>query len=450
MSPITIEILLIVLLVLANGLFAMAEIAVVSSRKARLEQSAKEGRAGARRALDLANDPGRFLSTVQMGITLIGILAGAYGGATLAEQLAELMEPVPLLAPYRETLGLGVVVLCITYLSLILGELVPKQLALAHPEPIASAIATPMRLLSRIAAPAVWLLTASTEAVLRVLSIRRSSEPPITEAEIKLLMRQGAEAGVFEKVENEMVQAALRLGDRRVGALMTPRADIVWLDAGESPAGLNEAIVRGAHPTSMPVGEGTLDRILGIVHTKDLLVQSLQLGRVDLPSALRQPLFVPECARALEVVELFKRTRTHVALVVDEHGGTQGILTPTDILEALVGDLPMAGETVEPPAVRREDGSWLVDGSMPVDEFKELLPISELPGEARRAYQTLGGFVMMQLGHVPAAGEHFEWGGFRFEVVDMDRHRVDKLLIAPLESQAMPEISERGPEMKDG
>jgi len=431
-STIAVEILLIVVLVLANGVLAMAEMAVVSSRKARLQQWANEGNAKASTALDLATAPHRFLSTIQIGITLVGILAGAFGGTTIAEALAAALQDVPWLASYRQAIGLGVVVLGITYLSLILGELVPKQLALGNPERLAAAVASPMRRLSRLAAPVVWLLTVSTNAVLWGLGRPAASEPPVTEGEIKVLMQQGAAAGVFEAAEHEMVQAVLRLGDRRVGAVMTRRTAVVWLDLDDAPEDLQRQLIDSVHHSRLLVGQGSLDKVLGVVHTKDLLVQSLAEQRIDLVAAMQRPVFVAESTRVLKLVELFKQSGFHMALVVDEYGGLQGLVTLHDILEAVVGDLPAAGEAVEPRAVQRADGSWLFDGLLPVDELKERCNLGSLPGEAQGAYQTLGGFVMTQLGRIPATAERFAWGGWRFEVVDMDGHRVDKVLVTPL------------------
>jgi putative hemolysin len=389
MAVIVVEILFIVLLVMANGVFAMSEMAMVSSRKTRLQQWANAGNAKARTALDLANAPNRFLSTIQVGITLVGILAGAIGGATIDEELTAALSDVPWLAPYRHAIGLGVVVLSITYLSLILGELVPKQVALSHPERLAAAVASPMRLLSHIAAPVVWLLTVSTEAVVRLLGIHPTAEPPVTEGEIKLLMQQGTEAGVFEATEHDMVQAVLRLGDRRVSAVMTLRTEIDWLDLDDAPEDIQQQIIDSLHHSCLLVCQGRLDNILGVVHTKDLLVQSLAEQRIDLVAAMQRPVFVPESTRVLDVLELFKQSGLHMALVVDEYGGIQGLVTLHDILEAVVGDVPVAGEAIEPRAVQREDGSWLLEGLLPVDELKERFNLGPLPGEEQGAYQTL-------------------------------------------------------------
>jgi putative hemolysin len=441
MSAIAVEILLIVLLVLANGVFAMSEMAVVSSRKARLQQWAKAGNAKAGVALELANAPSRFLSTIQIGITLVGILAGAFGGATIAEKLAAALSDVPWLAPYRHAIGLGVVVLGITYLSLIFGELVPKQLALSRPERLAVAVASPMRLLSRIAAPVVWLLTVSIESVVWLLGIRPAAEPPVTEGEIKVLMQQGTEAGVFEAAEHDMVQAVLRLGDWRVGTVMTLRTDIVWLDLDDTPEEIRRQIINSAHHSRLPICQGSLDHVLGVVHTKDLLVQSLAEQRIDLVVAMQGPVFVPESIRALDVLELFKQSGNHMALVVDEFGSIQGLVTLHDILEAVVGDVFVAGEAVGPRAVQRDDGSWLLDGLLPVDELRERFQLAPLPGAQQGAYQTLGGFVMTQLGRIPAVADHFIWGDRRFEVVDMDGHRVDKVLVTPITPDSASETT---------
>ncbi|HSF29266.1 MAG TPA: hemolysin family protein [Candidatus Tectomicrobia bacterium] len=425
------ELLVILLLILTNGIFAMSEIAVVSARKTRLQQWAEEGDAKARTALELANAPNQFLATIQIGITLIGILAGAYGGATIATGLASVMADIAWLAPYSQPLSLALVVLAITYLSLIVGELVPKRLALNNPERIAAAIAGPMRSLSRITYPAVHLLAISTEVVLRMLGVRPSTEPPVTEEEIRTLIEQGTQAGMFEEAEQEMVERIFRLGDRRISAVMTPRTEIVWLDRSAPAEEIRETITQSVHSRFL-VADGSLDNILGVVHAKDLLVHCLAAQVIDLGVTLQQPLYVPESMRALKTLELFKQSGTHIALVIDEYGGIQGLVTPSDILEAIVGDLPVAGEQLEPLAVQREDGSWLLDGMLPVDEFKELFDLGRLPGEDQGVYQTLAGFVIMQLGRIPATSDYFEWERLKIEVVDMDGNRVDKVLVTPV------------------
>ena len=428
------EILIVILLLLANGVFAMSEMAIISARKSRLQERANRGDARARAALELANTPHRFLSAVQIGITLIGILAGAFGSATIAETLAAGLKRIPLLAPYDHPIAVGIVVVCTTYLFMVIGELVPKRLALNNPERIARAVAGPMRGLSTIAGPAVRLLTGSTDLVVRLLGVRPSTEPPVTGDEIEVLIEQGTQAGVFEEAEQDMMTSVLRLGDRSISTMMTPRQDIAWLDVDDPPDEIRRKITESTH-SRFPVGHGSLDVILGIVHAKDLLVSSLCGQPTDLKATMQRALFVPEAKPALQVIELFRESRTHIALVIDEYGGLLGLVTINDILEGIVGDMPMAGETVEPSAIQREDGSWLLDGLLSLDELQEILQI-ELPEVTRGYYQTLGGFVMTHLGRIPMSADHFEWGRFRFEVVDMDGHRVDKVLVTPV--QAMP------------
>ncbi len=442
MSAIGLEILFIILLLVANGVFAMSEIAVVTARKARLRQRADAGDAKARVALELANAPDRFLSTIQIGITLVGILAGAFGGATIAEQLAARLSVVPWLAPYSEAIGIAVVVIVITYLSLIIGELVPKRLALNNPEGIASRVAGPMSKLSVFAAPVVKLLSVSTAAVLKLLGVKPSAEPPITEEEIKVLIEQGTQAGVFAEVEQEMVESVFRLADRRVSRLMTQRLEIVWLDVGAPLEEVRRKIGENRF-SRFPVCQGSLDNILGVVKARDLLERSLAGDVLDLRACMRPPLFVPETRTALQTLELFKASQTHIALVIDEYGALEGLVTINDVMEAIVGDIPLAGEQAETSAVQREDGSWLLDGMLPVDEFKELFPVGVLPGEERGDYHTLAGFVMMRLGRIPAAADHFEWGGLRFEVMDMDGNRVDKILVAPAPAGAVENAGAR-------
>jgi putative hemolysin len=422
------EILVIVLLTILNGVFSMAEIAVVSSRKARLQQWADEGRQGARAALELANAPNRFLSTVQVGITLIGILTGAFGGATIAEGLAEQFRQVPALVPYSDALSFGIVVSIVTYLSLVIGELVPKRLGLHNPEGVALLIAPPMRWLSLIAAPLIRLLGFSTDLILRVLRLKPSTEPPVTEEEIHLLLETGAGAGIFNAVEQAMIAGVFSLDDLRADALMTPRTEIVALDVDDPVDDVRRKIIEHNH-SRFPVYKETQDNILGIVHTKDLLKHSLSGQPFDLKSVLRKPLFVPESTPVSKILERFKATGIHEALVIDEYGGAHGLLTLTDILKALVGTL----DASEPQVVQREDGSWLVDGLLPIQEFKSRFAVKELLDENEANYQTLAGFVMLHQGRIPAVGDHFEWSGLYFAVVDMDDRRIDKILVKRVE-----------------
>jgi putative hemolysin len=414
----------IVLLVLANGLFALSEIAVVSARKSRLQDRADRGDAGARRALRLAENPGRFLATVQVGITLIGVMAGAFGGATLSQELSRALARTPLLAPYAEPLAFGAVVLGITYLSLILGELVPKQIGLSNPERVAAAVALPMNVLSRVASPLVWVLTASTDAIVRFLPIRRSDEAPVTEAEISVLLDQGTRAGVFHETEQELVESVFWLGDRRADELMTPRRQMVWLDLADSAEETRERMLTTNH-ARYPVCEGSPDAVRGMVEVKDLWAAALRNEPLQLDAHIKQPLMVPESTRALRLLELFRETGVHLALVVDEYGGVAGMMTQGDLLEELSGSMGPDN----PEMVQREDGSWLVDASMSVDDFREEMGMVERRDEERAEYRTVGGLVVTKLGRFPAVGEHVEVEGLRIEVVDMDGYRVDKVLV---------------------
>ncbi len=416
------ELLILFLLTVVNGILAMSELAVVSARKLRLEQMAQAGDTGARAALELANHPNRFLSTVQIGITLVGIFAGAFGGATIAESLEERLDTVPSLAPYSEGISVGVVVLLTTYLSLVIGELAPKRLALQNPERVAAMVAKPMTILSRASAPAVKILSVSTDVLLRLLNVPPSSEPPVTEAEIRALIEQGAEVGIFETAEQDMVAGVFSLGDQRVSAIMTPRTEITWLDLNDSDEENRRKISECSH-SRFPVCRGGLDNIVGIVRAKEVLNRCLEGQPFDLTALAYEPLFVPESRPVSKVLELFKQTKRHMVVVIGEHGGVEGLVTMQDILEEIVGDIE------QPQAVQREDGSWLLDGLLPVNELKEILQIKALPGEEEDHYETLGGFVMAYLGRIPSPADHFEWNGIYFEIVDMDGRRVDKVLV---------------------
>lgn len=423
------ELLIILLLIAANGLFAMAEIAVVASRKVRLQQRAEAGDERARAALQLAQDPNLFLSTVQVGITLVGVLAGAYGGATVAERLAVPLAAVPALAPYARPIAIGVVVAVITLLSLVLGELVPKRLALSYPETIAAWTARPMMWLSRVGGPAILLLSSSTGLVLRLFGIRGPAEPNLTEEEIRALISQGAETGAIEAAEGTIAQRVLQLGDQRVAAIMTPRPDIEWIDVDAPPDEVKAFLASHAH-TQFVVCQGGLDNVLGIVRSADLLPRAFQGAPIALRPLVREALFVPDSMRAVDLLEAFRSSRKHVALVMDEYGAVEGLVTATDLLTAIVGELPEhPGETAS-AFVQRADGTWLVDGSAPMEDVLARFEIEALPEDEQGAYHTLAGFVMARLGRVPKTSDRFEWGGCRFEVVDMDGRRVDKVLVS--------------------
>lgn len=435
MSAILVELVIIIVLVVFNGIFAMSELAVVSARKARLAQRRDEGSNSARIALALANAPDRFLSTVQIGITLIGVMAGAFGGATLSSVIAEALEDVPLLAPYSDAIGLGSVVLLITYLSLVIGELVPKHIAMQNPEGVAILVARPMRTLSRLAAPVVTLLSASTSAVIRLLRLPDSDEPPITEEEIRILIDQGTRAGVFQAVEQDLVESVFALDDRNISAFMTPHTEVVWLDSTSPLEEIRQIIDESSH-SCFPVCQGELDNLLGIVHTKHLLVHSMAGEPLLLTDHLQPPQVVPENIAASRAIPMFKQRDTQLLIVIDEHGGIQGVVTQHDLLEAFVGDMPSAGDPGNRRAVLREDGSWLLDGLLHIDEVKERLQIDDFPKDEQNVYQTLGGFIMTMIERIPQESDTVEWAGWAFEVVDMDLRRVDKVLASKLSSSA--------------
>ncbi|MCK9566156.1 MAG: hemolysin family protein [Methanothrix sp.] len=425
------EILIIILLFLANGAFSMAEMAVVSSSKARLRVLVEEGHAGAKAALALAENPNLLLSAVQTGITLITTLAGAYAGSTIADELANYIRSIPALSPYSDGLALFAVVLLITFFSLVIGELVPKRIALSNPERFASLTAAPLAAFSRLVSPVIVLLSFCTDLVLRALGVKAYIEPAVTEEEIRVMIDEGTTAGVIEEEEQDIMERVFSLGDRRVNSIMTPRGEIVWLDIDDSAAEISRKIAGGAY-SMFPVCSKKLDNVLGVVQSKDLLSCNLADQKVDLKSSLLPPLFVPESMRALKVLERFKQTGIHLAIVLDEYASVQGIVALVDLLEGLVGDIPHIDELSEPQIVKRQDGSWLMDGSLPVDDFREAIDPEGLPEEEDDQYITLGGFVMMHLEKIPIAGDYFEWNGYRFEVVDMDERRVDKILVTPL------------------
>lgn len=440
MAAIGLKILIIFALTVISGLFAMSEIAVVSARKSRLQQRAQQGQAGARVALELAGSPNRFLSTIQIGISLIAILSGSYGEATLTEELHARLSQISSLAPYSQAISFFVVVLGITYLSVVVGELVPKQLALNNPEKIAARIAIPMSRLSSISAPVVRLLTRSADLIMRLLRIRPSSEPPITEDEIEIMIEQGTQAGVFEAAEQDMVKGVFRFGERRIGVMMTHRSEIEWLDRDAAPEEI-AGLIAASHYSRFPVASGSLDHAVGVLRARDVLAGCLAGRPPDLDTVMEPALFVPETMPALEALELFKRSGASMALVIDEYGGVQGLVTLADIGEAILGDVSSADTVDKPRIVMREDGSWLLDGLLPVDELRDLLDLGLLPGEDKGHYQTLGGFIMTYLGHIPAVADTFEYGGLRFEVVDMDGRRVDKVLVSRLAGTPVAETS---------
>lgn len=431
MSGIGLEVVMILALVVINGLLALAEFAIVSARKTRLQQLAEQGNHRAGSALDLADNPGEFLSTVQVGITLVGVLAGAFGGVGISAVLAGSIRSIPGLAPYSDGIALALVVGTITLLSLVIGELVPKRLALSRPEAFAMALAGPMRFLSRLTRPVVRVLSFLTNSVLRLLRVPAPEDSVPNEEEIKVMLSQATRAGVFEDAEHDMLEGVLRLGDRRVSGLITPRTEITWLDL-EDPIEINLRKLLDSRYSHLPAGDGTLDDIQGIVDVRQVLTAivagSEPTAELDLTEFLLPPVFVPEYLPALEALDVFRTSKTALLLVIDEFGGFQGIVTIGDLLESVVGELPTADTSVDSEVVLRDDGSMLIDGMYAIDELMELCDLSELPGGDQGLFETLGGFVMHYLGRIPAPGDRFEWNGWRFEVVDMDGLRVDKVL----------------------
>jgi putative hemolysin len=417
-----IEVLIVALLVVANGVFAMAEIAIVSARRERLQALVNEGRSGARAALALSRDPNRFLSTVQIGITLVGILAGAYGGATIAARLSDLVDGVPALARYSDAISVAIVVVVIAYLSLVIGELVPKRLGLRAPERIASSVARPMTLLAAVAAPVVGLLSVSTDLVLRLLRTPSSVEHAVTEDEIKLLMRQGLLAGSIEAGEQQMVSGVFRLHDRPVRAFMTPRQQIVWFDVNDSPARLSSKVRHGRY-SQYPVCDGDLEDVVGMAVSKDLLAGCLSGEPVDVTALTSPVLFIPETSTGSDVLNLLLETESKAGIVIDESGGVEGMVTVDDILGEIVGE--------DAQEVVLQGNSWVVDGRVGLDLLRDAVQIHlPIPEEEADIYHTLGGFVMARLGRVPEEGDSFLWNGVLFTVRRMDGNRVSSVAMS--------------------
>lgn len=423
------SVLILFLTMVLNGIFAMAEIALVSARRPRLMQRADQGNRGARVAIELMEKPNRFLSTVQIGITLVGIFSGAYGAAQLSGPLGNLLARIGVPENLSDEIALTLLVLLITYLTLIIGELLPKRIALNSPEAVASTVAIPMLFLSKITKPIVNVLSASTEFGMWLLGIQQSNEPSVTQEEINILIEQGRDIGLIEEAEKEMVSGIFRLGDRRVEALMTPRLEMSWIDINAPMEVIWQQILDTPH-SRIPVADGDLDKVLGYIQIRDILGTRPEDSDFDLRQFIKEPIYLPENMAALKALDNFQSSGVHLAMVVDEFGGITGMVTDYDILEAIVGEIPEDQEDVDSLAVQREDGSWLFDGLIVIDQLKEILDISEMAGEERGAYQTLSGFVMSQLGRIPRTGAKFDYEDYTFEVVDMDGRRVDRVLVS--------------------
>lgn len=429
MAVTNVDIALIAVLILVNGIFAMAEMSLVSSGKARLQKLAGEKRAGAELALKLHDDPSRFLSTVQVGITSVAILNGALGEETLTAPLIAQFRQLPLLQPYADSLALVTTVISITYCSVVIGELVPKRLALLNPEGIALFVARPMNTLAQISSPLIWLLSSSSSLLLRLMRAHHAPQVTVTNEEIKILMDMGSEAGVFHASEGNLVSNVLKLDEQRVGAIMTPRKDIFVIDLANESHEIKHLIADCPYSRAV-VCHDSLDNVLGILHRSDLLKTLVHGGTLDVTTTLRTPLYVPDSLTLPHLLEIFRETRGDFALIVDEYGDLEGLVTLSDVLKAIVGDMPRLESKFDPDVVQRDDGSWLVDGGLSINRLKSVTGMSqEFPADANSAFNTVAGFILYMLEKMPRVADHFEYAGWYFEVVDIDGTRIDKVLV---------------------
>ncbi len=425
------EFLFLVLLILLNGVFALSEMAIVSSRKPRLKAMADRGNLGAKTALRLLEDPSKLLSTVQIGITAIGVIAGAYGATSLSDNFKPVVVSLlPGLERYAAGIAFGTVIVITTFLSLVLGELIPKRIALSAPEPLAALMAPAMSLIETMTSPLVWMLRTVTEGVVRVLGLHRTRQEDVTEEELQSLIVEGEKVGIIEEEEREMIEGVMRLGDRSVKAIMTPRTEMVWLDTEQTRAELLKEIKDSGH-SRFPVGDGDADKIVGVVQTKELLAYLADTGSIDVKAVMHPPAFVPETMPVLKLLESMRGNPVRMVMVSDEYGAVLGLVTAADLLESIVGDSALSEDEGLTPPVQRDDGSWLVDGMTPVDEFEQLVGVRGLHDE--EGYSTVAGLVMHLLRTVPTTGDKAERHPLTFEVVDMDGRRVDKVLVHKLE-----------------
>lgn len=435
---ITLEIFIIIVLIILNGLFSMAEFALVSVRKVRLQQMAERGEKRADTALSLSEDPNTFLSTIQIGITLVGILAGAFGGAAIAKEIEGSFTIIPVLEPYAGIISLFVVVLIITYFTLVFGEIIPKRVGLVYPEQISVIAAGPIIIISKIFGPINKLASLTTDAVLWIFNSHSPQDPVVTEEDITSLLEEGTQAGVFNEAEQELVESAFRFGDREVVTLMAPRPEVVYLDLEDSFEENKEKILASGH-TRYPICQGGLDSVMGVISIRDLWSQMASGNEPNLKLLLQEALVIPEHITALRLLELFRTAKTPLAIIMDEYGSVAGIITLHDLLEAIVGDLSTVDQPDEEPGIiEREDGSWFIDGMVPAEELRELLGLKSLPEEDEGVYRTAAGFVMAELGKIPIPGDHFIMDGIKFEVADMDKRRIDKIIV----SRIRPRIDE--------
>ncbi len=427
------EIFVIVFLVILNGVFSMSEIALVSSRKSKLEAAARNGDRKAERVLELANHPNRFLSTVQIGITLISILNGIFSGASLTNQLQVYFEQFEAIKPYAHSAAVGLVVLFVTYLSLVLGELVPKRIGMSNPEGIAKFMAAPMEWLSNLTSPFIWLLAKSSDLIMKLLRITPQNQA-ITEEEIKNIIQEGTTGGVIDEIEQEIVENVFHLGDRKITSLMTNRQDVTWLDSSDEPAVNKQKIIDSKH-SIYPLCHDSLDNVTGIVYVKDLLGGDLDEQLLNLEKYAREPLYIAENNKAYEVLEKFKEKRVHFGVIVDEYGAMQGLATLNDILDALVGDLSETDE-FNYDITERADGSFLIDAQLPWEDFLSHFDITSHNKKDLTGFNTLGGFALHILKDIPKTGETFTWEDHRFEIIDMDKSRIDKMLVQKIDEDS--------------
>jgi putative hemolysin len=434
MNLIFLEIFLIIVLIMMNGLFSLSELAIVSSRKIRLGRLAQRGSGGAKAAIELAENPRKFLSTVQIGITLVGILAGTLAGATLVDALGRQIADIPVIGVYGETLAFLAVVSVITYSSIVFGELIPKSIALNAPERVAEIVARPMRVVSNVAAPVVWMLTTPTSFLLRMLGVHANVEPPVTDQEIKDLLEIGTKAGVFEETEQEIIASVIAFEEQRVTVLMTPRTKIAWIDVEWPPEQIRRQFAE-AKFSRLPIARNNLDSILGYATAKGALRHLLTTGALDLSAITRTPLYVPASLTVLELLEKFRDSDTHLAVVVDEHGGVEGIVTLHDMMRGFIGELSNNPHAMGAGKIqRRDDGSLLLDGRLTIFEFKEEMDIEAMPNEGRSGYETVAGFVLEMLGRLPKVGDTFRWSNYEFRVQSMERNRVGTISVSKVDN----------------
>lgn len=428
-----IPIILVLLLILINGVFSMTEIAIVTSKKTKLGKLEEEGNKKAGIALKLANNPNQLLSTIQIGITLIGVVTGAFGGATIASQVTPYLQKISFLAPFASQLSYIIVIGLSTYLSLILGELVPKRIGMNNPEGVSMVVAKPMYFFSKVGKPLIWFLSRSTELVLKILGIKPKNEPAVTEEEIAQLIEQGVYSGVVEEIEQDMVEQIFYLGDKRLGDILTPRTQIVWIDL-EKPLAENLAKMLESNYSRFPAGRGSLDDFAGIIHTKDIFAKMAKNEHLDLSECIRDTLILPEPMKVFQALEALKKSGQHEAMVIDEYGGIEGYVTMHDFMENIVGELPESDDEDEPQIIKRSDDTWLADGLLPIDTFARFFDLEDEPSlRGGNNFHTLGGYITMNLGDIPRVGDTVQVADFVLEIVDMDHVRVDKVLITKVE-----------------